>query len=204
MFRNLIFIVTICVMNSVYASSKIGIDWFSISEQENGDYLFQVSHVFLGAGSRQAYFFFEACEGGGVAFQLSEQGFTQFESKCVISLSDKSLELFAELYYKKDKLFTFGGRKTPAIDKVCTISKFDEGGVAHLYISGVQACGDEAIKVYEIKSGKEFLVLNSNLDILYGDQFVYSFKYREAGYSKVIIEYGDVEYFFGSVDNKRE
>jgi len=203
MFRVFIFIVTICVMHSTYASSKIGIDWFSISEQENGNYLFQVSHVFLGAGSRQAYFFFEACEGGGVAFQLSEQGFTQFESKCVISLSDKSLELFAELYYKKDKLFTFGGRKTPVRDKVCTTFESDRDGVAHLFISGIKDCSGESIKIFEIKSGKEILVLNKKLNILYGDQFVYSFKYREAGYSKVMLEYGGVEYFFGSANNKK-
>lgn len=186
--------------NLSFASSKMGVEWFSISKESEIEYTVQVAHVFLGAGSREAFFFVKVCNDGVSAFQLGDKGFTQFTVKCFKGIVEHPERIVGDLYYKKNFEFTHFETVKPVSMGVCSVSEYNYKGIASLIISGVSICSVNSIKIFEIKNNKLNLIQDVEIPLVTGDYFSFEFNYRSLGYDSIVIEYNGVKYLY----NKKE
>lgn len=185
--KKIILVISCLFSFQIFGSKRVGVDWFSVSENSKGEASFHISHVFLGAGKRKAYFFYEGCEGGGIAFELTNDGFTHFNSKCKALKGATMTETNAHLYYKSGDSMLYVGTFTTVRDYNCSVSSFSNEKFGGILITGFSSCASDVIKVKNKVSGD--VLLYENIKMIYGDQYIYRFPLGDLERNSIAIDY---------------
>lgn len=89
-------------IGNVNASSRLGISWFSVSEQLGGPLVLQVDHIFLGAGDRKAFYELFGCteEPLWLEVPVDENGM-RWSSEIELASCDFNEPLTLSLYFEE-------------------------------------------------------------------------------------------------------
>ena len=171
------FIIFSCMFLSVgRASTKIGINWFSVFNK-NGQLELQASHVFLGAGKkRKAYIELLGCREGKKKFLVTDDIFSSFIiDDC--SGFDPKKSAISLIYQRGSSLTEFENIKGSEQVSFAETSFSLNGNEIVLIASAASVSKEYVVEVFCIIRDEKKLILKDKLNLLSGSKFMYIEKF---------------------------